>query len=175
MPVIKIADTESDGLLDEATRLWCIAGVEYDAEDKDDAFLFGPDSIDAGLGWLWDCDVLAGHNFIQHDLPLLRKLFGWEPKSHQTIIDTLVFSRALYPKRPVPFGYTGKGGTHSIEAWGYRLDRGKPDHEDWSQYTPEMGHRCKEDALINRLVLKELERETEEQELYYHLPKDLSN
>jgi hypothetical protein len=166
---IKIADTESDGLLDEATRLWCIAGTEYDNESED-AVLFGPDSISAGLSWLWDCDVLVGHNFIKHDLPLLKKLFDWEPRSHQTVIDTLVFSRMLYPKRPVPDGYKGKA-THSIEAWGYRVGRGKPEHEDWSKYTPEMGVRCQQDAIINRLILLELEREAEEQEMFYHKAK----
>lgn len=170
MTTIKIADTESDGLLDEATKLWCIAGVYYDSYEHEDATLFGPDSISAGLDWLWDCDVLVGHNWIKHDLPLLKKLYGWEPKSHQVIIDTLVFSRMLYPKRPIPDGYKGKA-THSIEAWGYRVGRGKPEHEDWSKYTPEMGVRCQEDAIINRLILLELEREAEEQEMFYHKAK----
>lgn len=165
MSTIKIADTESDGFLEEATKLWCIAGIEYEAPETD-CVLFGPDNISAGLDWLWDCDVLVGHNFIKHDLPLMKKLFGWEPKSHQIVIDTLVFSRMLYPKRPLPQGYFGKA-THSIEAWGYRVGRGKPDHEDWTQYSEDMAKRCMEDAIINRMVLQELERESEEQEMFY--------
>ena len=172
MPKIKIADTESDGFVEEATTLWCIAGKEYE-DESEDATLFGPTDIDAGLSWLWDCDVLVGHNFIGHDLPLLKKLYDWEPRSHQTVIDTLVFSRMLYPKRPIPDGYTGKA-THSIEAWGYRVGRGKPEHEDWSKYTKAMGVRCKEDAVINRLVLLELEREAEEQEMYYHKARNMA-
>lgn len=166
MPTIRIADTESDGFVEHATKLWCVSSIDY--EDDDDAVVhFGPTDIDAALCHLWDCDVLVGHNFVKHDLPLLKKLHGWEPKSHQIVIDTLVFSRMLYPKRPIPYGYKGKA-THSVEAWGYRLGRGKPDHEDWSQYSEEMKVRCNEDAVINRLILWELERESEEQRLYYH-------
>ena len=39
----------------------------------------------------------------------------------------------------------------------------KPKHEDWSKFSPEMLHRCREDVKINVLVyealLKELEGE----------------
>lgn len=164
-PIIRIADTESDGLLEEATRLWCVSSIDYE-DDVNDVAHFGPDSIDAALVHLWDADVLCGHNWIDHDLPLLKKLYGWEPKSHQVVIDTVIFSRMLYPKRPKPAGYTGKA-THSVEAWGYRLGRSKPEHEDWTKYTEEMRIRCNEDAIINRLILWELERESEEQNLYY--------
>lgn len=165
MPIIRIADTESDGLLDEATRLWCVSSIDY--EDSDDKVVhFGPDDIDRALVHLHDADVLVGHNWINHDLPLLKKLYGWEPKSHQLVVDTLIFSRMLYPKRPRPAGYSGKS-VHSVEAWGYRLGRGKPEHEDWTQYSDDMRIRCDEDAIINRLILQELERESEEQNLYY--------
>lgn len=169
MTTIRIADTESDGFVEEATTLWCISSVDYEDVDGEVKH-FDPTDIQSGLDWLHDCDVLVGHNFIKHDLPLLKKLHGWEPLSHQIVLDTLVFSRMLYPKRPVPDGYTGRA-THSVEAWGYRLGRGKPEHEDWSKYTPEMKRRCNEDAIINRLILWELERESEEQKLYYQKGK----
>lgn len=166
MTTIRIFDTESDALAKDATKLWCISSIDY--EDEEDAItLFDPTRIHDGLSHLHQCDVLVCHNLIGHDLPLLKKLYGWEPLSHQIVLDTLVFSRTLYPKRPKPINYSGKS-THSIEAWGYRLGRGKPEHEDWSKYTPEMGHRCKEDVIINRMILKELERESEEQKMFYH-------
>lgn len=165
MPTIRVADTESDGFVEEATTLWCISSIDYEEDDNECAH-FDPDNISDGLDWLHDCDVLVGHNFIRHDLPLLKKLYDWVPKSHQLVVDTLVFSRMLNPKRPIPEGYKGKG-THSVEAWGYRLGKGKPAHEDWTQYSEDMRVRCNEDALINRLILWELERESEEQNLYY--------
>jgi len=166
MPLIRIADTESDGFVDQATRVWCVSSIDY--EDNDDAAIhFGPDDIDRALVHLHLADVLVGHNFIRHDLPLLKKLYDWEPKAHQVVVDTLTFSRMLNPKRPRPVGYTGKG-MHSVEAWGYRLGRGKPSHEDWSQYTDDMRIRCNEDTIINLMILKELERESEEQALFYY-------
>lgn len=166
MPTIRIADTESDGLLDEATQLWCVSSIDYEDESDDKVRHFGPDDIDRALVYLHDADVLVGHNWINHDLPLLKKLRGWEPKPNQIVVDTLVFSRMLYPKRPIPYGCpTNK--THSVEAWGFRLGLYKPEHEDWSKYSPEMAERCNKDAIINRLILWELERETEEQNLYY--------
>lgn len=165
MPTIRIADTESDGFVEHATQLWCISSIDYEAND-DEISHYSPEHVSAGLDWLHDCDVLVGHNFIKHDLPLLKKLFDWEPLSHQIVIDTLVMSRMLYPKRPLPPGCpTTK--THSVEAWGYRFGRPKPGHEDWSKYTDDMRIRCNEDAVINRMILWELERETEEQNLYY--------
>lgn len=165
MTTIRIADTESDGLLDQATQLWCISSIDY--EDEDNAIKhYPPDSIDAGLAWLHDCDVLVLHNAIKHDMPLLKKLYGWEPKSHQAVLDTLIMSRMLYPKRPIPQGCpTNK--THSVEAWGYRLGVQKPEHEDWTKYTDDMRVRCNQDVYINRMILKELERESELQELFY--------
>lgn len=166
MTTIRIADTESDGFVDEATQLWCISAIDYE-DEADDVSHFDPNNIVAGLDWLHDCDVLVGHNFIRHDLPLLKKLYDWEPKSNQIIVDTLVFSRMLNPKRPNPPGWNGKG-THSVEAWGYRLGRGKPSHEDWTQYSADMKLRCNEDTIINRLILWELERESEEQKMFYH-------
>ena len=43
--------------------------------------------------------------------------------------------------------------------------------EKMEEYTPDMGVRCQEDAIINRLILLELEREAEEQEMFYHKAK----
>ena len=165
MPIIRIADTESDGLADVATQVWCMSSIDYE-ENNDAVVHFGPNDIDRALVHLHAADVIVGHNFIGHDLPLLKKLHSWEPKSHQIVVDTLVFSRMLNPKRPRPVGYTGKG-MHSVESWGYRLGRAKPSHEDWSQYSADMKVRCDEDVIINRLILQELEHESEEQALFY--------
>ena len=163
---ILVYDSESDGFLDEATQRWCIAMGWYGKEEAG-VDLYDPTQIEVALSRLHQADVLVCHNEKKHDLPLFKKLYGWEPKSHQIILDTLVYSRMLHPKRPAPAGYYG-GKPHSIEAWGYRVGRGKPEHEDWSKYTEDMGHRCCEDVEINRLMLKELERECEDTEMFYH-------
>jgi DNA polymerase-1 len=107
------------------------------------------------LSRLHEADILVCHNEIEYDLPLFKKVYGWEPKPHQIVLDTLVFSRMMHPKRAVPYGMKSKA-PHSIEAWARRFDKFKVENEDWSVYTDHMGVRCKSDVEINKLVLKEL-------------------
>jgi len=169
--IVTVFDSESNGFLDVADTLWCIATVDkFESEDQASA-LWRPDAIEEGLAHLHRYDVLVGHNIKKHDLPLFKKLHDWEPKSHQIIIDTLVFSRMLNPKRPPPEGYIGKA-PHSIEAWGYRVGKHKPDHTEWDKWSEAMGVRCMEDAKINMAVLEELEREAGDISGYYEQLKD---
>lgn len=157
MPVITVFDTESDGFVEEATRLWCATTSDV---GSDEYHQFGPNSssLYQFLAKLEQADILVCHNEIKHDLPLLHKLYGWKPKSHQIVLDTLVYSRKMYPKRPNPEGYTGNS-PHSIEAWGVRFGVPKPAHEDWTKFSEDMLHRNKVDVMINKLMLEELDRE----------------
>lgn len=167
--IVTVFDSESNGFLDVADKVWCIASTSVDSVTKTQvrpSALYATTKVPLGLADLHTADVLVGHNIIKHDLPLFEKVYGWKPKSHQVIVDTLVLSRTLNPKRPAPQGYTGKA-VHSIEAWGYRVGIVKPDHDDWSQYSEDMGKRCVEDTAINLAVLKELEREAEFISSYY--------
>ena len=165
--LMTIFDSESDGFVEQADKLWCIATLSKPTEGGEvTESLYPPDKVKVGLSALHLADVLVGHNIKKHDLPLFKKLYGWEPKSHQIVIDTLTFSRMLFPKRPNPIGYTGKA-PHSIEAWGYRVGMSKPDHTDWTQYSDDMGTRCVYDTKINALVLEELEREAGNLSSYY--------
>ena len=161
--IVTVFDSESNGFLDVADILWCIATVNKGLGVE---VLYPPDEVELGLEQLHTADVLVGHNIKKHDLPLFKKLYGWEPKSHQVILDTLVYSRMVNPKRPNPEGYTGRA-PHSIEAWGHRLGLHKPDHTDWMNWSEAMGIRCMEDAKINLLLLEELEREAGNLSGYY--------
>ncbi len=144
--ILTVFDTESDGLLDEATRIHCAClrnnKGERNSYTRSDISLF----LDA----LSLSDIIVAHNAIPHDLPLLKKLYGW--KYNGIVVDSLVFSRLLQPERV---------GRHSIEAWGERFGVPKPVHEDWSTYSPEMLHRCEQDVEINWLILEELLKESE--------------
>lgn len=105
-------------------------------------------------------DVLIMHNGIGYDLPLLEKLYGYKFKGK--IVDTLIMSRILNPKRLVPFNCANKKATpHSIESWGYRVGRGKPEHNDWEEFSEEMLHRCSEDVEILELVYEALLKEAD--------------
>jgi len=152
---IMVGDLESDGLLDTATRVWC--GVFKDLTTKE-VIKFRPHQIPQMLDFLDTLDVLIMHNGIGFDWPLLEKLYGYTYKGKK--VDTLVMSRLFNPKRSVPFICPDKSiGPHSVEAWGYRVGRGKPEHEDWSQFSEEMLHRCSEDVEIQCLIFNELEKE----------------
>lgn len=110
------------------------------------------------MAYLDTVDILVMHNGIGYDLPLLEKLFNWKFKGK--IVDTLLMSRLLKPKRQIPYNCPNKKvGPHSIEAWGWRVGRGKPEHNDWEVFSEEMLHRCTEDVEILRLVYDELLKE----------------
>lgn len=149
---ICFGDLEANGLIPEATQAWC--GVFKDMNTHE-VNKFRPHQIKEMLAFMDTIDVLIMHNGIGYDWPLLEKLYGYIFKGKK--VDTLVMSRLLNPKRIVPYNCPNKGiGPHSIEAWGYRVGRGKPEHNDWSVFTEDMLHRCSEDVEILELVYKEL-------------------
>lgn len=149
---IQFADLEANGLLREATNVWC--GVFKNATTKE-LTKFKPHQIKEMLNFMDNIDVLIMHNGIGYDWPLLKKLYGYVFKGKK--VDTLVMSRLLDPKRLIPFNCPNKNiGPHSIEAWGYRVGRGKPEHNDWENFSEEMLHRCTEDVEILELVYEAL-------------------
>jgi DNA polymerase I-like protein with 3'-5' exonuclease and polymerase domains len=159
--LVGVFDVEANGFLEDATQSWCIvvkciAAPEGKSEDTVGAtYKYDPNHIDSALDHMSEYDVLIGHNSIAYDLPLLEKLYGWTFKGK--VVDTLLMSRLQRPNLKVPFNCPNKGARpHSLEAWGYRVGRGKPEHDDWHQYSEEMLHRCSEDVEITHLVYKEL-------------------
>lgn len=140
-------DAEANGFLRQATKVHCGVVKTKGGEVKQ----FRPDEIRKLLAYLDTFDVLIAHNGIGYDFPLLEKLYGYKFKGK--IVDTLLMSRLLNPKRLVPYNCPNKGiGPHSIEAWGYRVGRGKPEHNDWENFSEDMLHRCTEDTEILELV-----------------------
>lgn len=151
---VGLFDTESDGFVEQATVVHCAVVKILDGASR----RFRPTQIKEFLAYLDTFDVLIAHNFIGHDGPLLKKLFNWEFQGK--VVDSLIMSRLLNPKRSVPFNCPNKGvGPHSIEAWGYRVGRGKPEHNDWEVFSEDMMHRCSEDTEILELTYKELREE----------------
>jgi DNA polymerase III epsilon subunit-like protein len=154
---MKIAffDLEADGLLDTATICWC--GVFKDMNTHE-VFKFRPYQIQKMLRFMDAYDVLIAHNGIGYDFPLLKQLYGYTYKGKK--VDTLIMSRLLNPKRQVPANCPDKkAGPHGIKSWGYRVGRGKPEHDDWENFSEEMLHRCSEDVEILELVYNELMKE----------------
>lgn len=152
---IQFGDLEANGFLDVADKVWC--GVFLN-QKTGEVTAFEPHQIKEMLAFMDTIDVLIMHNGIGYDWPILEKLYGYEFKGKR--VDTLVMSRLLNPKRITPHNCLDKKVTpHSLAAWGYRVGRGKPEHEDWDNYSPEMLHRCKEDVEILALTYKALMEE----------------
>lgn len=143
---ILVYDTESDGLLNEAMRIWCAVTKMDDVVTK-----YGPDDIGKFIHTLANGGsdtIIVCHNQIAHDLALMEKLYGY--KHRGKILDTLIWSRLLNPERV---------GRHSLAAWGERLGYPKVEHSDWGVYSPEMLNRCVGDVELNYLVYLELMKE----------------
>lgn len=151
---IFVFDLEANGFLEKATRVHC--GVFKPLGGKD-LYKFKPDQIDEMLKFMDTCDVLIGHNVIGYDFPLLKKLYNWEFKGSK--VDTLIMSRLLDPKRQSPPDCPNKKAPHSVEAWGYRVGRGKPEHDDWEEFSEAMLHRCSEDTEIQEQIYYALLKE----------------
>ena len=155
-----VFDLEADGLLYEATKVHC--GVFKDIETKK-VYKFRPNQIEDMLTFMSKADRLIGHNVVQYDFPLLERLYGFEYKGQK--VDTLLMSRAQNPKRRLPYNCPNKkAGPHSVEAWGYRVGRGKPEHHEWGEFSEAMLHRCSEDVEIQYLIYKALLKEAEGQD-----------
>jgi DNA polymerase-1 len=142
-----IFDLETDDLLEKVTQVWC-CGLRYIEGDADKSIVVR----DNFLGYLDKANVLIGHNIIGFDLPVLKKLYGWEHSKECTLIDTWLLSKMLYPHRQ----------SHTLAAWGETLGYPKGDHSDWTQYSEEMATYCKRDVDLTyevyKVMIKKMEK-----------------
>lgn len=159
-----VFDLEGNGLYDTVDTLWCYTHKVLETgeicqwnvtESKND----GKSITETTLKKVSTEDEYIGQNIIGFDLPVLKKVENWQPPKGTSVTDTLVMSRLLNPDRLKPHGYDGKAGPHSVECYGYLFGRPKPDHEDWTQYTPAMLHRNEEDVEITVMMYHHLNAE----------------
>ncbi len=146
---------ENEGIA-SVNKAWCISILDVETNILSS---YNPFIINEALEHLSKATELIGHNIIGFDLPVLRQVYDWEPNESVKITDTLVQSRTLNPDRRKPANYTGKGGPHSLEAWGYRGGETKPEHEDWSRFSPAMLRRNRKDVEINLFTYNSLQQE----------------
>ena len=130
-----VFDLETDGLLPDVSRIWCLGFNELDANGTT---VEEEDATKDTLCTMLQSDVLIGHNIIGYDLPVIKKVYGFAPKQGAKIVDTLILSRLLCRGRT----------SHSLSSWGETFKFPKGDHSDWTKYTPEMGAYCKQDVDI---------------------------
>ena len=154
-----VFDIETNGLLHDVSQIHCIA--IYDTQ-KEESFVFNDrggkcSPITEALHWLTSADVIAGHNVISFDIPVLRKVYPWF-EYNGDVLDTLVLSRLYHPnlmeidkRRNVPRMPMQLYGRHSLEAYGYRLGEYKGEFgktSDWQQWSQEMQDYCVQDVNV---------------------------
>lgn len=167
-----VFDIEANGLLHEVDKVHCIVVKKLGADcwnefteyNFDEVIhFFNPTSHDTPL-------TLIGHNILDYDMEILRRFFNvnFSVMSDTilgkpvTFIDTLSWSRRLWPDRPLPKGcpkkHSGNNiGPHSIAAWAYRVTGKKPEVEDWKDQPLRVYlDRCYEDVKIQEQVYYKL-------------------
>jgi hypothetical protein len=155
---VLILDLETDGLLPEVTKVHTL--TTYNTETN--IFnTYDQGQVPAGLTSIREAPSICGHNIIAYDLPVIKKLYGWEPKGK--IRDTIILARLAYPEiKEVDYGLNREGklpgnliGRHSLEAWGYRMGEAKGvKMTDWSEWTQDMSDYCKQDVKVTTMLLQ---------------------
>ena len=139
-------DIESDNLLVAATKVHC--GVAYDDEkNMYHLYVTGPciypinsyvyTDIKQFIEVLSTAKEVCSFNGIGFDLPLLKKLHGFE-YSLDNQVDCLLLSRLYYPDR----------AGHSLEYFGQLLGFPKGGHNDWSCFSQELLDYCIQDVSV---------------------------
>ena len=155
-----VFDIETDGLLDDITKIHCI--VIHDTEEQttiryNDEGTAEP--LSRAVTILEGADCISGHNIIGYDIPVIKNLYPWfSPRG--IIIDTLILSRLYHPNlldidkkhvwNHMPLQLYGR---HSLEAYGYRLNEYKGNFSkttDWKEWSQELQDYCVQDVKVTR-------------------------
>ena len=165
-------DIETNGI--ESTRLHCIVTQEIDTglveeyndeaygdgtfDIKEEAPMSASRSIANGLSSLMCATNIISHNGVAYDIPEAKKHYPFLRDIQTPHWDTLIMSRYFHPNlldidltRKWPYMPTRLYGSHSLEAYGYRLKCYKGEfakHTDWQEWSPEMQDYCKQDVAV---------------------------
>lgn len=140
---IYVVDIETDGLLDECTKIHCLT---YGQMIKDQFWIRTLTDYEEIKAFVSKRDItIVGHNFISYDNLVLEKILGVKFELTQ-LIDSLYLSYYLYPKRL----------KHGLEAWGLENGQYKKEIKNWKDLTQkEYIERCEGDVRNNLLVWKQ--------------------
>ena len=159
-----IFDLETNGLLHNVTHIHCLA--IYDTETKqmltynDEG---NTEPLTRGIQRLEDASEIVGHNIINYDIPVIRKLYPWFSNVGR-VLDTLVLSRVCHPDilsidgkhkwKNMPLQLYGR---HSLESYGYRLGEYKGSFgktSDWKEWSQEMQDYMVQDVVVTTKLWK---------------------
>ena len=164
-----VFDLETNGLLHDATRIHCVA-LHWCEDNRTEAYndekyaaspkelpMAGNYAVHTALQWLETADTIIGHNIIGYDIPVIKRIYPWfNPKCN--IVDTLILSRLYHPNLlDIDKKFNWKHmplqlyGSHSLEAYGYRLNEYKGNFAkttDWKEWSQEMEDYCIQDVVV---------------------------
>ena len=167
-----VFDLETDGLLNDATQIHCVA--IYDTETNQTSVYNDQcpgqgmsNPVVRGIQTLEDSDCIVGHNIIGFDLPIIRSIFSWFNPSG-SCVDTLLLSRLYHPNMMaidqkhrwsrMPLQMYGR---HSLESYGYRLGEYKGNFgktSDWKKWSQEMQDYCVQDVEVTKKLCTHFHR-----------------
>lgn len=181
-----VFDIETTGLLHTMDRVHCINLIDR-STGKSYAFNGGvyadgspaprDGTIEEGLQMLADAECIAGQNIIAFDIPALKKVYPWwSPKGR--VFDTKVCSTVIWTnladldfaaiaqgRLPADFQTKGLVGSHSLEAWGFRLGEYKGDFKGpWEDFTAEMDKYGRQDPVVTLKLVEKIEAKQYSQE-----------
>lgn len=182
-----VFDTESDGFLRDATKLHVINLIDRETgarESYHDHPGITPrtGSLADGVARLQsaidDGRMIAGHNIIRHDVPIIQKFFPTFQAPAEQLLDSLTVSRLIWTdlkdiddratrrrRRPPEFVEKRLRGKHSLEAWGYRLGTWKGEFKgEWHTFTQEMQDYGVQDPEVTLSLIEKIEAENYSEE-----------
>ena len=157
-----VFDLETNGLLNDATRIHCIA-INYHDQNLTESYndecpgkgMSSP--VVRAIQHLEMADYIIGHNIVGFDIPILKSIYSWFNPTG-VIIDTLLLSRLYHPNlltidkqhawKHMPLQLYGR---HSLESYGYRLGEYKGNFAkttDWKEWSQEMEDYCVQDVNV---------------------------
>ena len=157
-----VFDLETNGLLNDATRVHCVA-LHFLQDDE--TYSFNDECPGKGMSspvvravqYIQMADYIIGHNILGFDLPILKSIYPFfNPVG--TVIDTLLLSRLYHPNllgidkrhawNHMPLQLYGR---HSLESYGYRLGEYKGNFAkttDWKDWSQDMEDYCVQDVSV---------------------------
>ena len=160
-------DIETNGLEDFAllSDLKVVHCLSIYQMEGDKIITYHGDSIIRGINELNRADVIVGHNIINFDIPALKKLYPKEFNPKGKVVDTLVLCRVISPDI-APDDRARDNfpeeliGSHSLRAWGERLNFPKLDYGQqegaFDSYNEDMKIYCEADTILTGRLAQEL-------------------
>jgi DNA polymerase I-like protein with 3'-5' exonuclease and polymerase domains len=186
-------DIETDGFLESMSKIHVVAVNRkgFELVGNEQLNHVSTLNVKAVLEDIMDWDgYLVAHNGIKFDIPAIQKVYPWFTLDETKVIDTLVLSRLIYPnigdidsKLIAQAKLPSKlWGSHSLEAWGYRLGEHKGNYaenfkaqagadyvegSEWKEWSQDMEDYCVQDVtVLQKLYNKLMEHQYSQEAIY---------